>query len=86
MQVSGHVQGVGFRYFVHQQATKLGLSGYVKNQINGDVEIVAQGDSAQVTTLINWLENGGITSARISAIAITKLPQQEELASFTIRY
>jgi acylphosphatase len=42
--VSGRVQGVGFRWFVQQQAHELNIKGTVKNLINGDVEIIAQGD------------------------------------------
>lgn len=41
--VSGIVQGVGFRYFIARAAAELGLSGYVKNLWNGDVEIYAEG-------------------------------------------
>ncbi|CAH2563768.1 acylphosphatase [Vibrio cholerae] len=39
--VSGHVQGVGFRYHTSHQGLKLGLTGYAKNLNNGDVEVVA---------------------------------------------
>lgn len=49
--VSGRVQGVGFRWFVQQQANKLNISGTVKNLINGDVEIIAQSD---ISTLENF--------------------------------
>ena len=42
--VKGNVQGVGYRYFAARAAQKLGLKGYVKNLINGDVEAYAEGD------------------------------------------
>jgi acylphosphatase len=41
--VSGHVQGVGYRYFIARFAANLELTGYAKNLFNGDVEIVAEG-------------------------------------------
>jgi acylphosphatase len=44
--VSGHVQGVGYRYFVLRQADALGVSGYARNQGDGSVEIVAEGSEA----------------------------------------
>lgn len=38
--VTGHVQGVGYRYFTQRTATRLGLKGYVRNQHDGSVEVV----------------------------------------------
>ena len=86
IRVSGRVQGVGFRFFTHQQAQKLGLVGYVKNLDNGDVEIVAQGDSVQISKLTEWLEQGGPVSARINNINIDQSSVQEDLTSFKVRY
>ena len=37
--VEGRVQGVSFRYFVTEQAQRLGLKGWVRNRYNGDVEV-----------------------------------------------
>lgn len=48
LTVSGKVQGVFFRHYTRQQALKLGLRGYIKYLVNGDVEIVAQGNPPQV--------------------------------------
>jgi acylphosphatase len=42
--VSGHVQGVGYRYFVLEAAEALGVSGWVRNQFDGTVEVEAQAD------------------------------------------
>lgn len=41
--VRGRVQGVGFRWFVMAVAGRLGLEGYVRNQPDGSVEVVARG-------------------------------------------
>lgn len=86
IRVSGLVQGVGFRFFTHRQAQKLGLVGYVKNLDNGEVEIVAQGDSEQISKLTEWLEQGGPVSARITNINIGQTSIQEDLTSFKVRY
>ncbi len=42
--VDGRVQGVGYRYFVHKQAVRFGVSGHVKNLPGGKVEIDAEGE------------------------------------------
>ena len=41
--VRGEVQGVGFRYFVQRRARDLGLKGWVRNNDDGGVELVAEG-------------------------------------------
>ena len=86
IRVCGRVQGVGFRFFTYQQVTKLGLVGYVKNLDNGDVEIVAQGDNISINKLLQWVEQGGPASARITAINVTELIPEKQLNAFNIRY
>ena len=56
--VQGRVQGVGYRWFTLQAAQQLGIKGFVKNLINGDVEIFAQGDDASVQEMIKKLRQG----------------------------
>jgi acylphosphatase len=56
--VYGRVQGVGFRYFVQNEAMQLGLSGYVKNRADGTVEVRASGDSKQVEDLKGRIAEG----------------------------
>ena len=56
--VSGRVQGVGFRYFVHQQARKLGLSGWVINQPDGTVALEADGHKEALEKLAESLQQG----------------------------
>lgn len=48
MIAHGRVQGVGFRFFVREQATPLGITGWVKNLPDGTVEILAEGDENEV--------------------------------------
>ncbi len=50
--VEGTVQGVGFRYFVQQQANALSLTGWVRNLMDDKVEILAQGDENKLTQLL----------------------------------
>ncbi|EGR0656580.1 acylphosphatase [Vibrio cholerae] len=61
--VSGHVQGVGFRYHTSHQGLKLGLTGYAKNLNNGDVEVVACGTPERLEELYLWLLEGPKTAS-----------------------
>ncbi|WP_087118271.1 acylphosphatase [Corynebacterium urinipleomorphum] len=54
--VSGHVQGVGFRWWTRSRALELGLAGYAKNLQYGRVEVVAEGDQGDVDKLLALLE------------------------------
>jgi len=56
--VSGRVQGVGYRYFVHRSAERLGLTGYVRNLLDGRVEVYAVGSDAQLSAFLAELRRG----------------------------
>jgi acylphosphatase len=56
--VHGDVQGVGFRYFVQRRAQQLGLRGWVRNNDDGTVELVAEGTRRQLEDLKRALEEG----------------------------
>ena len=56
--VRGRVQGVGFRWFVREQARRLDLAGWVKNRDDGGVEVVAEGSEAAVRSLVQQLRKG----------------------------
>ncbi|HOV50882.1 MAG TPA: acylphosphatase [Candidatus Cryosericum sp.] len=56
--VSGIVQGVGFRYFVGQQADLLGVEASAENMSDGTVHVIAYGDEAQLLRLVEALRRG----------------------------
>ena len=85
LTVSGKVQGVFFRYHTRQQALKLGLRGYVRNLVNGDVEIIAQGDSPQVDRLIKWAKSGSPQS-KVNNLKLEIMSNEDEFEDFAIRY
>lgn len=56
--VSGRVQGVGFRWFVEREAAQSGITGWVRNCDNGDVEVMATGTAEQHRELRQKLQQG----------------------------
>ncbi len=56
--IQGRVQGVGFRWFVHREASELELRGWVRNTEDGDVEVVATGASQDLDELRSSLKKG----------------------------
>ena len=65
--VSGRVQGVYYRGSAQARARELGITGYARNLADGRVEVLACGDSVQVTTFIEWLWVGP-TAARVTSV------------------
>jgi acylphosphatase len=58
VRIRGRVQGVGFRWFVREEARRLGLSGWVTNLDSGDVEVAAGGEASSLARLRRALEVG----------------------------
>ena len=56
--LKGRVQGVGFRYFVQDEAENRGLSGWVRNAENGEVEVVLSGDKTSIESMLSALHQG----------------------------
>jgi len=56
--IQGHVQGVGFRYFVQGKATGLGLTGWVRNRWDGSVEVLTEGKRTELESLLGALYRG----------------------------
>ncbi|MEO5904175.1 MAG: acylphosphatase [Gemmatimonadaceae bacterium] len=58
VQVTGRVQGVGFRWFVRVSGRRLQLSGWVKNRPDGSVEVTASGSDERLVELRRLLARG----------------------------
>ena len=80
----GLVQGVGFRYFVYGKARELNLSGYVKNQYDGTVLTVVEGEKSKIEILFDMLKVGPI-HADVRDIKISRKGYSAEFTSFEIR-
>jgi acylphosphatase len=74
--ISGRVQGVGFRWFVEREAGQLGVTGWVRNCENGDVEVMATGTSEQHNSLRRKLHDGP-RAARVDHVQESAAPLLE---------
>ncbi len=83
--VRGYVQGVGYRSNVRQQATLLGLAGWVRNLPDGQVEIVAEGDEATLQRLIAWCQRGP-EWAEVESVDVRWEPYAGDLKRFGIAW
>lgn len=82
--VSGMVQGVGYRYFTVTEARKLGLAGWVRNLMNGDVELEAQGSRSDVAMLILRLKLGPAWSD-VQRVTVDETPLRGDDNGFRVR-
>ena len=67
LRIRGHVQGVGYRNALHREATRLGLSGWVRNRSDGSVEALLIGSIEAVDALTVWAHHGP-SSARVDQV------------------
>ena len=81
--VRGRVQGVGFRWFVEREAHMLGIAGWVRNNHDGSVEVLAQGTRDQLSGLHTRLREGP-RAARVDAVEVSEANPVAGLSSFHI--
>jgi acylphosphatase len=73
--ITVRVQGVGFRWFVEREARAIGVGGWVRNNDNGNVEVLASGSDEQLTELRARLKHGPRAS-RVDEVQ--ELEEQEQ--------
>lgn len=83
--ISGYVQGVNFRYYTRQQATLLGLAGWVRNLPDGRVEVVAEGAEDQLQELMDWCHHGP-SYAEVAGVEVRWEPYRGEFSRFVIAW
>jgi acylphosphatase len=83
--IQGRVQGVGFRWFVHREASELNLRGWVRNTEDGHVEVVAVGEPETLAELAQALRKGS-RGSRVDAVIEHELDakESEDLGPFRI--
>lgn len=84
IQVSGRVQGVGFRWATVEEARRLRLTGWVRNTLEGGVEIVAEGEREVVDRFLDWCQVGP-SLARVEGVRDEESPATGEFEGFGIR-
>jgi acylphosphatase len=82
--IRGRVQGVYFRASTVEQARARGLSGWVRNTPDGDVEALFEGPRDAVEDMLVWCHSGP-AHARVDDVEVRYVPP-EGLRGFTIRY
>ncbi len=83
-RITGHVQGVGFRWWVRRHAESLGLSGWVMNADDERaVELVAEGEASALDQLERLLERGP-SGARVDTVDGRREPASGEFDGFGI--
>jgi acylphosphatase len=81
--VRGRVQGVGFRWFVEREAHILGIAGWVRNNPDGGVEVLAQGTRDQLSGLHSRLRESP-RAARVDAVEESEARPARNITSFRI--
>ncbi len=81
IRVFGIVQGVGFRWATEREARRLGLRGFVQNEDDGSVTIVAEGDPPTVERLVEWAGRGP-RMASVDRVDVTRKAATGEFSDF----
>jgi acylphosphatase len=83
--VHGRVQGVGFRQYTSERATSLGLNGFVRNQWDRTVEVVAEGPEKDINEFLVWLHTGP-PFARVTQVDVHWQAPTGEITGFEVSY
>lgn len=81
--VHGHVQGVWYRDSCRTRARELGVDGWVRNRMDGTVEVWAEGDEAAVARLVSWCRQGP-PRAEVESVDVTE-EEPAGLRGFQVR-
>ena len=84
LTIEGWVQGVFFRVSTGQEATRLGVKGWVRNCPDGSVEVVAEGNKKKIDELIEWCHQGP-AGAQVRNVQIHWEEHQGTFKNFSIR-
>lgn len=84
-RAEGRVQGVGFRYTCLHEAQRIGLSGWVRNARDGDVEVWAEGPKEKLDAMLQWLRRGP-PGARVDTLHYEICAPTGQYRGFDVRY
>lgn len=83
--IHGNVQGVNFRASTLREAQRLNVRGWVKNNRDGSVEVVAEGEQAQLEKLREFLQHGP-PAAKVISVDQQWDDARQSFSRFAIRY
>ena len=83
MKISGRVQGVGFRFRASHVARELGITGWVRNEWDGTVELEVQGTQEQIHRLLTMINQGSYIN--IEGIDTKEIPLEQNEYGFHVR-
>lgn len=83
--VTGYVQGVSYRYYARQEARRLGLTGWITNDPDGSVRVVAEGSQKKLGEFSNFLLTGS-PHAHVDHVQADWLDATGEFSDFNVRY
>lgn len=84
IRVTGKVQGVYYRASTRVKASDLGVKGWVRNEPDGTVSILAQGEESDIQSLIKWCRTGP-PGAVVDRVEFDKLSEKQIFETFSIR-
>ena len=83
--VTGRVQLVMYRDFVQRKARAMGIVGMVKNNNDGSVVVVAEGERTKLDTLLEYMKRGSVL-ARVDAVTVEWSDPKGIFQTFSIQY
>lgn len=83
--ISGLVQGVNFRYYTRAAALETAVSGWVRNNADGRVEAVFEGEQEAVERMLAWCHRGS-PHGRVDKVDVFEEPFKGEFTDFDIAY
>ncbi|MGA8245527.1 MAG: acylphosphatase [Nocardioides sp.] len=84
VRVTGRVQGVGFRWYAVQEAERLGVTGWIRNEPDGSVAGHLEGPDDAVQALVDWCRHGP-SSAVVRGVSVTDV-RPTGAGEFAVRY
>jgi acylphosphatase len=84
-RITGHVQGIGYRYFANRRAQELNLRGWVCNREDGSVEVQVEGAADQLHAFESLLREGP-SSGRVTDLERIEANKGEAYPDFEIRF
>ena len=78
IHVTGRVQGVGFRHAAMNEARRIGVAGWVRNQVDGSVRAEVAGTASQVEAFVRWCREGP-ARARVDDVRVRPIENDSPL-------